>query len=427
MSSAGERPRSSSMHPIPLISDGLIANIALVIAWLVISLGVIAVPAKAQENLSDVGNFYPMLQDYIDNSDMSLSYLSHPWPDIEQWRIKGRAKMQELLAYDTDAEPLDPEILKTIREDGYTKYLVRYNITPNRTTEAYLLIPDGLKEPAPAIVALHDHGGFYYFGKEKITSVESPPDILREFIETSYGGRTYADELARRGFVVLCPDAFYFGSQRIDIDKTSRYFRDQFPQLKTDDENAYIKAFNRFSSRHETMLAKTIFAAGTTWPGILFQGDRASLDYLLTRPEVDKDRIGCMGLSIGGFRSAHLFALDPRIKAAVVAGWMTTFTMQLFDKLRHHTWMVYVPGQLAYLDLPDVVSLNAPNPLFVINCGRDQLYTREAMQAAGDKIEAIYGKMGAPDRFKFSFYDVPHSLNVEMQDDAIAWMERWLR
>lgn len=381
----------------------------------------------AQENRSDGGNIYPMLQDYANKSDFTLSYLSYDWPDLEQWRIRGRAKMQELLSFETEAAPLDPVILDTVKRDGYTRYLVRYFVTPNRTTEAFLLIPDGLTKPAPAVLALHDHGGFYYFGKEKHTWTENAPEILKEHITSAYGGRTYADELVRHGFVVLCPDAFYFGSQRLDPDQVSDRMTDKFPELKSDDENELIRAFNRFASTQETLTAKMMFTAGTTWPGILFQGDRASIDYLLTRPEVDSNRIGCMGLSMGGFRSAHLFGLDPRVKAAVVAGWMTTYSSLLFRNLLWHTWMIYVPRQHNFLDLPDVASLNAPNPLMIINCSKDNLYTMEGMRGAEQKLMAIYGKLGASERFKCNFYDVPHSLNVEMQDDAIAWLQRWLK
>ena len=152
-----------------------------------------------------------------------------------------------------------------------------------------------------------------------------------------------------------------------------------------------------------------------------------AVDYLLTRPEVDPGRIGCMGLSIGGFRSNHLFGLDPRIKAAVAAGWMTTYSSLLHSNLLWHTWMIYVPGQLNFLDLPDVASLNAPNPLMIINCSRDTLFPMEGMRAAEKKLAAIYEKLGASDKFKCTFYDVPHSLNVRMQDDAIAWLEKWLK
>ena len=199
------------------------------------------------------------------------------------------------------------------------------------------------------------------------------------------------------------------------------------PGLGATDLDEAIAAFNRFASQHEHVLAKYIFACGTTWPGILFQGDRASLDYLLSRPEVDPQRVGSMGLSIGGFRSAHLFALDPRLRVGVVAGWMPSYPRQMFDRFRHHTWMVYVPGLLDYLDTPDVVSLGAPAPLLVQNCERDQLYPLESMRAAGEKIAAVYERMGASGRFACRYYDEPHALTAAMQEDAFAWLERWLR
>lgn len=392
--------------------------------------------SRAQEESSqnesevraDVGQFYPGLQENADDRPGALSYLARDWDDREEWRLAGRAKMHELLAYDPPQGPLNPKIIETVPKDGFTRYRVRYSVTANRETEAFLLIPNGLKKPAPAVLAIHDHGGFYYFGKEKITETENPPGILTRFIERSYGGRTYADELARRGFVVLVPDGFYFGSQRIDADAVNGRFagdlRDLEPEATRDDS---IQRFNRFASSHETLMAKTIFTAGATWPGILFQGDRASIDYLLTRPEVDGNRIGCMGLSIGGFRSAHLTGLDSRIKAAVVAGWMTSYGSLLKNHLRSHTWMIYVPGQLQHLDLPDVASLNAPRPLMVINCLQDRLFTLEGMQDAEKKLAAIYDKMDARDQFLCRYYDVPHSLNKEMQDNAIDWLTRWLK
>ncbi|MFC1713927.1 dienelactone hydrolase family protein [Candidatus Poribacteria bacterium] len=413
------------MYRLMDISGWLIGSICALTA-VILAAEIGGQSASAQTDLPDVGNFYQMLQDYADQSAMSLSYLSRDWSELEQWRIRGRAKMQELLAFETEATPLQPEILQQTEEETYTKYLVRYSLTPHRKVEAFLLIPKGLTQPAPAVVALHDHGGFYYFGKEKITDTEGKPEVLRQFIDRSYGGRTFADELARRGFVVLCPDNFYFGSQRIDADQVPEHFTGQYPALQSQDQNEYIRAFNSFSGAHEQYMAKYIFASGTTWPGIMFHGDRVAVDYLLTRPEVDPQRIGCMGLSIGGFRSAHLFALDPRIKVGVVAGWMTTYKMQLFNKLRWHTWMIYVPKQLEFFDLPDVASLNAPNPLMVINCEQDQLYPLEAMQAADRKLAAIYKKMQAEDRYQCNYYDVPHSLDVEMQDDAIDWLEKWL-
>jgi len=174
-------------------------------------------------------------------------------------------------------------------------------------------------------------------------------------------------------------------------------------------------------------MARTIFVAGSTWAGIFVKGDRGSLDYLLTRPEVDPNRVGCMGLSGGGFRSLHLCGLDGRIKAGVVAGFMTTYDEEVFPFLGSHTWMAYVPRQYKYLDLPDVVTLNAPNPLMVLNCSQDNLFSIAGMKAAEAKIAEVYRLMQASDRFKCHYYDAPHSLLIPAQEDGIAWLEKWLK
>jgi len=388
---------------------------------------VYAVEVRPAVKKSDVANYYPLLKDLADESPLLLSYLSKDWLSLQMWQNRGRLKMQQLLRYDREPVPLNPQITESMPKDGYTRHRVCYTVADDRKTEAFLLIPDNLQAPAPAVVALHDHGGFYYFGKEKITQTENPPEVLQSHIDTYYGGRTFADELARRGFVVLAPDAFYFGYQRIIPEQLSdKYLPDNFNNLAPGSDQ-YIRTCNAISGKHEELTAKTIFTAGTTWPGILFQGDRASVDYLLTRPEVDPGRIGCVGLSLGGFRSAHLFGLDARIKAGVVAGWMTTYKSLLQNHLWCHTWMIYVPGQYRYLDLPDVATLNAPRPLMVINCLKDILFPLQGMKDAENKIAAVYQKLNAGENFQCNYYDQPHSFKIPAQNDAIAFLEKHLK
>ena len=372
-----------------------------------------------------VAGYYPFLQAYADACPMTLSYLGQEWSDRATWAALGRKKMQELLAYRTAPARSDADVLETSQKEGYTRHRLRLYVTGDRITEAFLLVPDGLTAPAPAVVALHDHGGYYYHGKEKICETENPSRALQEHIQTAYGGRTFADIMARRGLVVLVPDAFYFGSQRLDPEGLPVVSSECLKDLRPDSDE-YIAQFNALALQHEEIVAKSMFDAGTTWPGVLFQGDQAALDYLVTRPEVNRDCIGSIGLSIGGFRSAHLFGLDPRIKASVVAGWMTTYGSLLYNHLHSHTWMIYVPGQLQWLDLPDVVTLNAPRPLMVVNCLQDDLFTHEGMEAAERKISEVYTRMGLPDRFCCRYDDEPHSFKVPAQDAAIVWLERWL-
>ena len=383
-------------------------------------------PALAQNQISDVGNFYPFLSTYSAKSNAGLSYLAKDWRNVEKWRSTAKAKLHELLAFHPEPAPLNTEVLQTTKRDGYTQYLVRYHVNALQKTEAFLLIPDNLSKPAPAIIALHDHGGFYYFGKEKHTLTDNPPFILKEYIQTLYEGRPYADELAKRGFIVLCPDAIYFGSQKIDLQKLPEQLTKPYFEVNETDENSRIMAFNKIANANEVAMEKTILTSGATWPGIIFQGDRVAVDFLLSRPEVDADKIGCVGLSLGGLRSTYLFGLDSRIKVGVVSAFSTTYAHMLQSHARH-TWMMYVPQQYQFLDLPDVASLNAPRPLLVQNCKQDKLFSIAGMQAAEQKLSKVYRKMKKPALFKANYYDVPHSMTIAMQEDAFAWLEKWLK
>ncbi|PRY10905.1 alpha/beta hydrolase family protein [Pontibacter ummariensis] len=380
----------------------------------------------AQQVTSDVANFYPLLDAYAGKRSPSLSYLAKDWKHTEKWRKVGRAKLQELLAFEPEKAPLNTEILSTTKRDGYTQYLVRYNLNALQKTEAFLLVPDNLTKPTPAVIALHDHGGFYYFGKEKHTYTDNQPDILKAYVQDLYEGRYYADELAKRGFVVLCPDAIYFGSQKINPAQLVNS-KGYFEKVEGVEESERIRTFNKqVAGLNEVAMNKTILASGTTWLGIIAQNDRVAVDFLLSRPEVDPERIGCVGLSLGGLRSTYLFGLDPRIKTGVVAAFSTTYE-EMLQQHAHHTWMMYVPRQNEFLDLPDVASLNAPRPLMVMNCRQDKLFSIAGMQAAEQKLAGVYSRMKAPDKFTARYYDEPHSMTIEMQEDAMAWLEKWLK
>jgi hypothetical protein len=188
-----------------------------------------------------------------------------------------------------------------------------------------------------------------------------------------------------------------------------------------------IQAFNARASQNEALVGRTIYSAGFTWPGVMYWDDVRTVDYLLTRPDVDPGRIGCVGLSVGAVRSAHLAALDERIKAAVVVCWMTSFRAQLEAHVRNtigHTKVV--PGLYRELDYPDVASLAMPRPLLVINGTKDGLFAIDGVQASFDKLNACYAKAGVPEHCRTRFYETRHEFNAEMQAEAWAWFERFL-
>ena len=200
--------------------------------WVLFMFVLCGMTARATENAasqekrkSHVSTYHTFIQHYADTRPMRLSYLAQDWPDREQWAAEGRAKMAELLAYKPEPVKAKAEVLETTQKKGYVRYLVRIPITSDRTTDAFLLVPDGLKGPAPAVVALHDHSGFYYDGKEKICETENPSAPLKQLIDSTYSGRTYADELARRGVRRAGARRFLFRVPAARHGAIARYFR----------------------------------------------------------------------------------------------------------------------------------------------------------------------------------------------------------
>jgi hypothetical protein len=223
------------------------------------------------------------------------------------------------------------------------------------------------------------------------------------------------------------PDAFYWGERRLKYKHPPEELQSRVQGLDTT-TSEYVLAVNRYLVERTTDLHIRMSFAGMTWGGIINYDDRRAVDVLQSLAEVDKSRIGCAGLSGGGFRSTYLAGMDSRIKAAVITGWMTSLPTTTDIAYPVHRDMFDPFGVHAYLDHPDVASLGAPGcALFVQNCGRDRLFTREGMDAAVDKISNVYATLKQSGRFKALYYDVPHQFNAAMQEDAFDWLERWLK
>jgi dienelactone hydrolase len=377
---------------------------------------------------SDIGNLYDYIKIEADRSRFDLSLLAREWDDIEKWRILARAKLHELLHYDPEGAPLNPKTLSVEEKNGYIQEIVEFNTSKHVRVKGTLLIPSEGKPPYPCVLAFHSHDGFYYFGVEKILEMDNEPEVLTEFKKERYGGRSWGSCLARRGYAVFMMDSYYFGSRRLDLSTVSEQMLNRCPyKLKPEmSESEYIWTYSHICGYMEQLVVRHILAAGLTWPGIMFHDDRKSLDYVLTRPEIDPERIGCCGLSIGAFRSLHLAGMDSRIKCVVSAAFVFSYGTELFDRFNTHTFMMYVPGLYKYLDYPDIAGLAVPNPLLIQQCSLDKM-TLEGMKNAEQKLSAIYEKAGAKNRFLCTWYEEPHLFNIPMQKQAFDWFDRWLK
>src|SRR6185437_9239561 len=152
------------------------------------------------------------------------------------------------------------------------------------------------------------------------------------------------------------------------------------------------------ASREQT-LVKGLTLAGLTWPGIVFWDDIRTLDYLVSRPEVDAKRIGCLGISMGGYRSLYLAGLDERIRAACVTGFLSSVRPMIRSHLDTHSWVHFLPHLHRYLDLPDVAALAAPRALMVLQCGRDALFPLAGMKDGVRMIADVYKKARVKGKF----------------------------
>jgi dienelactone hydrolase len=288
---------------------------------------------------------------------------------------------------------------------------------------AYFLIPKGVKLPAPGVVALHDHGGFYLWGKEKMLQSEGEHPLLTRFRQDLYSGKSIAGELVRQGYAVIAIDMFYWGERRMILDDDPPEFRLR-PTTMPDQQ---VEEFNRRARQGEDLVARTLFTAGITWPGVMLWDDIRTLDYLCRRPEVDTRRLACVGLSVGGYRSLMLAALDERIRTAVSVGFMKSDRYQIRRQVINSTGLTFhLVGLLRYLDLPDLSALIAPRPALFINGSRDTLFNQEGRKEAYKKVQQCYAKAGAAGRQVCRIYDTPHEFNAQMQAEAWEWLRKWL-
>jgi dienelactone hydrolase len=374
--------------------------------------------------VSDVGSLYPFIQSQALTGEYPLSYLQDEFQDLRSWKRRAKGKVLELLHYRPPTCDPAPRTIETRDFGDYIRERVEFNTTPNIRVPAFVLVPKTAKPPYPALVALHDHGGFYLWGKEKIVEEPGEHAFLANFKKTYYGGKSIASELARRGYLVAVIDMFYWGERRLLLEGDPVDWRERPASIA----NERIAAFNRRSGENEQLVGRTIFSAGFTWPGVMFWDDIRTVDYLLSRSDVDRKRLGCVGLSVGGLRSCHLAALDDRIKAGVVVGWMASFRRQLQRKIRNtigHTKVV--PGLYRHMDYPDVASLAMPSALLVINGSRDELFDLGGVNECFEKLQASYRKAGIAEKIRTSMYDRPHEFNLEMQAEAWEWLDRWVK
>ena len=221
--------------------------------------------------------------------------------------------------------PLDVEVLGSVDCGTYRRDTIVFDVEPTMSVPAHLLVPHARTEPGPAILAVHGHGP----GKDEVCGVDTP-SVQAAFAE-HHGD--YAHTLAERGYVVLAPDLRCFG-ERADWQP-----RRQVPLRR--------EPRPRGRRRREPARAEPLGPPA------------CALDVLAEDPLVDAGRLGVVGFSYGATMTLFLAALDDRVRAAVVSGYLSSW------KAAHRVpWNLcgsqVLPGMLGTIEHVDVAALVAP-------------------------------------------------------------------
>lgn len=321
-----------------------------------------------------------------------------PPKDLKAWKSRRAAVRRKLwkLLGDLPPRPEKPSVrvLSKEKREGFSVERFQFDNGAEAIVPGYLCIPEGLDGPAPAILYCHYHGGEYDNGKEEIFKewpAKTPPAV----------------EFTKRGYVVIAVDAYCFGERR-----------GKGPAGKKETGGA-----------EELTMSKLNLWYGRSLWGMMLRDDLMALDYLCSRPEVDKKRIGVTGMSMGSTRSWWLAALDERISAAVCVACLTRYQdLIATGRLREHGIYYFVPGVLEHFDTEAVVSLIAPRPLLTQTGDRDGGSPISGVNTINSFVERVYRLYGKNECFRGVVYPgVGHKYTAKMWRETLAWLDRWLK
>jgi len=279
--------------------------------------------------------------------------------------------------------PVSAEILSSEDNGGYILEKLVLDLNGIEQVPAFFVKPLDFSGRVPVVLFNHSHGGQYGGGK-------------RELIEPASYMHTpsYAEQLASMGYCALCIDTWNFGERR---------------------------------GRSESELFKEMLWNGRVLWGMMAYDSIKALDYLVTRPEVDPERIATLGMSMGSTMAWWTAALDTRIKVCVDICCLTDF--EALIKLRNldgHGLYYYVPALLKHFTTGEINSLIAPRPHLSVNGNFDKLTPPDGLDRIDRMLRQVYSEAGAPEAWQLLRYDVGHVETAHMRGEIVKFLEKWL-
>jgi len=296
------------------------------------------------------------------------------------WQRTARPGLRRLLTlHQRERVPLN--LRREVVEDTaeYTRARLWYDTLPGVTVPAFLLIPKGVTLPAPAVLCPPGHGQ----GMHQV--LDEAPGIYKE----------YPKALARRGLVCLVPEHLGFG------------------------ERLGEAGHDRRSSHAYYYLALNLL--GESQQGLMVWDLQRALDVLEGLPEVQPRRIGCYGLSLGGETTLLLSAVDRRVRAACISGFVSSYRSSFLDQ--QHCGCGYSFALCRYLEHIDLCALIAPRPLLLESAIGDPIFPIDAARDVFAELQALYARLGVPEQIAQDVFAGDHEISGAV---AYDWLLRQL-
>ncbi|MDA0196537.1 MAG: acetylxylan esterase [Bacteroidetes bacterium] len=313
-------------------------------------------------------NFY-----YIRDKEIAQLTAREDWIRRQQ---AVKAKLIELVGPFPEKTPLNPIITGLIKKDGYRIEKIIFESMPGFYVTACLFIPNKLKGKAPAVLNVIGH-------EQESFRAELDQVIILN--------------LVMKGIVVLAIDPLGQGEH-------VQYFD---PKINFSSIGYSVIEHSYFGN--QCFLSGSSGARYFTWDGI------RAIDYLVSRKEVDPERIGVTGFSGGGTVTSYLAAFDDRVKVAVPSSWSTASRRQLETKGAQDAEAEFLSGLASGITFEDLVEVRAPKPMLMTFTSRDEYLSlqgaKEAYNEAGRAYEA---------------FDKSENL-VLVEDDSKHWLTPKIR
>jgi hypothetical protein len=283
-------------------------------------------------------------------------------------------------------KPGPAKLLATEKHDGYTLERLVLDLNGIEPVPALLLIPDKRAPRAPGLLYIHWHAGMYDLGKEQLlTGVEAQP--------------AYAPVCAEKGLVTLAIDSWCFGERKHE-------------------ENGNVGEVTAF---------KSMIWNGQVLYGMMMFDEFRALDYLASRPEVDADFLGVLGMSMGSTKAWWLAALDPRVRLCMDVCCLTDFQeLVRVHGLSHHGIYYFVPSLLKHFQTAQINELIVPRAHLSVNGRLDELTPPAGVEKIRDYLLPLYQMYGKGEDCHIEMFECPHQELPPMRKLILEWMDTYM-